>query len=325
MAFWLRLCLGLAFLAPSLAPAQDQPRYQLEIPGQGGRLSGIGIISGWKCETEGEITIVFNDDDPEEDAIPATYGFPRNDTEELCGDTNNGFYSFFNWAILGDGTHIAAAYDNGKKFDSSKFEVATLGEEFVEDANTDPFPLRILDFPQPGEEAEFEWNESTQHLELLSVASTSPEHLCEDLKIPPGPQPPTPLLLPPPLPCPKDETSYQGDRYLIRFDPGFTGDLPIVCEAPRGLMQVEIQEGRFSASSRAPPDGGLVRVSGEVCAKDADDRFTGLFLGGWSVDGGYKGYFTGSLADLDGIRCPPRWEDTAGCTGDLLIQPLPKQ
>ena len=52
-SFLLRLCLGLTVLVPSLAHAQ--PTGVLEIPGNGTTVSGVGVISGWKCEA-GEIT-----------------------------------------------------------------------------------------------------------------------------------------------------------------------------------------------------------------------------------------------------------------------------
>ena len=83
MPFWLRLCsLSLLSSLPSLAVAQpEQPeeprRYQLEIPSQGDTLSGIGVISGWKCEAEGEITVRVDDGNP----LPTLYGLSREDTE----------------------------------------------------------------------------------------------------------------------------------------------------------------------------------------------------------------------------------------------------
>ncbi|MCE2486823.1 MAG: hypothetical protein J4F42_15015 [Desulfurellaceae bacterium] len=321
MSFWLRLCLGLVILAPSLTVAQEQEQEQeiegrLEIPSQGDTLSGIGVISGWKCEAEGAITVRVDDANP----LPTLYGLSREDTEETCGDTDNGFVTYFNWGLLGDGTYTVAALDNGKKFDSSTVRVATFGEEFVEDA--DPGPFTILDFPSLGEKAEFVWNTSTQHLELLSLSQVNFQDAYGGLKIPEGrPPSPAPLLPPPPLPCARDETSYRGDTYLIRFDPDFLfgADLPIACAAPRGIIQVEVQEGRFSVSADAPPHG-VFRFSGEVCDKESGS----LFVGGWSLNDSYQGYFTGSLADLEGINCPSRWQDTAGCTGDLLITPLPK-
>ena len=302
MLFWLRLCLGLVILAPSLAVAQAQKiEGRLEIPSQGDTLSGIGVISGWKCEAEGEITVRVDDENP----LPTLYGLSREDTEETCGDTDNGFVTYFNWGLLGDGTYTVAALDNG---------------EFVEDAA--PGPFTILDFPSLGEKADFVWNTSTQHLELLSLSQVDFRDACEGLKIPEGPPSPAPLLPPPPLPCPRDETSYRGDTYLIRFNPDFLfgADLPITCAAPRGIIQVEVQEGRFSVSVDAPSHG-VFRFSGEVCEKENGS----LLVGEWSLDDNYQGYFTGSLADLDGIHCPSRWQDISGCTGDLIIHPLPTQ
>ena len=72
MSALLVLCLGLVLLAPTLTHAQSA----LDIPGNGDTLSGIGVISGWKCEAQGNITIRLDAGDP----IPATYGFPRGDT-----------------------------------------------------------------------------------------------------------------------------------------------------------------------------------------------------------------------------------------------------
>ena len=51
----LSLCLGLVVLAPSLAHAAT-----LENPSGGLFYSGIGVISGWKCEANGELTVRFN-------------------------------------------------------------------------------------------------------------------------------------------------------------------------------------------------------------------------------------------------------------------------
>ena len=159
----LSLCLGLALLAPALTHAQSA----LDIPGNGDTLSGIGVISGWKCEAKGDITISLDAGDP----IPATYGFPRGDTAPVCSDDgHNGFFSFFNWAILGDGAHTAVAYDNGAEFARSTFTVITTGEEFVVGAQA---RVSVRDFPRTGETATFVWNQSTQHLELASVLGSA--------------------------------------------------------------------------------------------------------------------------------------------------------
>ena len=160
-----RLSIVLGLLVPSLAHAQLTS--SLEIPGNGVTLSGIGVISGWKCEAEGDITIRLNAGE----SIPATYGLPRADTRGVCGnDGNNGFFSYTNWGNLGDGEHTAVVYDNGVEFDRSTFTVATLGEAFVQGASGE---CTIPNFPSPGESATFAWNQSTQHLELVPEETPS--------------------------------------------------------------------------------------------------------------------------------------------------------
>lgn len=135
----------------------------LEVPSSNTTVSGIGVISGWKCAAEGDITIRLNGGDP----FPATYGLPRSDTSSVCGDDgNNGFFSYWNWGNLGDGEHTVVAYDSGKEFARSTFRVVTTGEEFLRGASG---TCEIPDFPAPGETARFKWNQSTQHLELDAV------------------------------------------------------------------------------------------------------------------------------------------------------------
>ena len=154
--------LALFFAVPALTYART-----LDVPRNGDKLSGIGIIHGWKCTAEGEITVSFNNGP----SIPTTYGFPRGDTSAVCGDDGrNGFYTFFNWAILGDGEHTAVASDNGVEFTRSTFTVTTTGEEFLTGANA---RITVEDFPSPGEMTALEWNQSTQRFEMVSVSQTS--------------------------------------------------------------------------------------------------------------------------------------------------------
>ena len=155
MSFLLRLCLGLVILAPALTQAAT-----LEIPGDGTNVSGIGVISGWKCEANGPLTVRIDGGTP----IPLLYGSERGDTQGVCGDTPNGFVAIYNWGILADGPHTAVAYDGESEFARSTFEVTTFGEEFVEGASGE---CRIPDFPAPGESARFAWNEATQGLVLV--------------------------------------------------------------------------------------------------------------------------------------------------------------
>ena len=168
MSFLLRLWVyGLVVLVSASAQAQGV----LEIPGNGGKLSGIGLISGWKCNA-GTLTVSLNDGEP----IPLTAGQRRDDTRPVCGTTHTGFHTPINWALLGDDQHTAVVYDDGVEFARSTFEVATTGEEFV--TGTSAW-VRVPDFPAPGEITRFEWNESTQHLEMARTPEG--EELVESL------------------------------------------------------------------------------------------------------------------------------------------------
>ena len=167
MSVVFRLCFGLLILIA--VPAQAA---FLDIPGNGSTLSGIGVISGWKCEAKGDITVRFDED--ERLTVAMVYGSERGDTKEtpagepICGDTNNGFLAIFNWALLGAGDHTAVAYDNGVEFARSTFAVGTLGEEFVQGASAE---VRVEDFPSPGESTRLIWNESSQHFEVVPEGS----------------------------------------------------------------------------------------------------------------------------------------------------------
>ena len=160
-----------AFVAVCLASIAQAAT--LEVPTPNTTVSGIGVISGWKCDIDGPLTVRFNGDTP----IPLVYGSERADTRGVCGDTNNGFVTIWNWGNLGDGQYTAVVYDNGQEFARSTFRVVTTGEEFLRGASG---TCEIPDFPAPGETARFKWNQSTQHLELDSVSSIfAPEPLAQ--------------------------------------------------------------------------------------------------------------------------------------------------
>ena len=161
MSSLLRLCMTLCVVAPALAYSTV-----LENPSNGLAYSGIGVVSGWKCESAGPLTVRFHDAamTPLGDVIPLAYPNERPDTAGVCGDTNNGFVAIWNWANLGDGTYTAIVYENGVKFAQSTFTVTTLGEAFVRGASGE---CTIMDFPTPEESARFAWNQATQGLVLV--------------------------------------------------------------------------------------------------------------------------------------------------------------
>ena len=102
----------------------------LEVPGPNSIQSGVQLISGWKCETNGPLTIRFDGGN----AIPLLYGSERADTRKPqgpCDEANTGFIAIMNWSNLDDGTHTAVVYDNGVEFDRTTFTVVTTGVEFL--------------------------------------------------------------------------------------------------------------------------------------------------------------------------------------------------
>ena len=134
----------------------------LEIPNHDSVVSGVGVISGWKCEVEGDLTIVFDDGDP----IPLLHGSERKDTESVCGDATNGFVAIWNWGNLSEGTHTAVVYDNGVEFDRATFDVVTYRTDFLRGAHGQ---CEVLDFPARGEVTTLVWDQSTQHFELDEI------------------------------------------------------------------------------------------------------------------------------------------------------------
>ena len=131
-------------------------------PAQNSVVSGIGFISGWKCNAQ-DITVSI-DGGP---ALEMSMGVLREDTRPHCdGEAHNGFITQVNWNSIGAGQHTAVVYDNGIEFDRHTFMVGTTGEEFLRGATAD---IDVLDFPTPGQTSRFVWNESTQHLELAEV------------------------------------------------------------------------------------------------------------------------------------------------------------
>ncbi len=174
-----RFGIFLSFFVVLLLPVSFGWSATLESPARGAVLSGLGFISGWKCNAS-RITVRINGGA----AMPVAMRQPRQDTRSACGSTDNGFITQMNWALLGDGRHSIVAYDNGTKFASATFEVTTYDEEFVRGA-TGTWDVR--NFPNRGDSATFTWNESTQHLELSDFDAAGGSTVTPD-----PPQDPTP-------------------------------------------------------------------------------------------------------------------------------------
>ena len=154
--YWLAaICLLAAPVKPEAAV--------LESPAANAVLSGLGFISGWKCAAK-HITVVIDENG---EHLSVAMHQERGDLRSVCGGTiRHGFIKQINWALLGDGEHVVVAYDEGVEFGRATFTVGTTGEEFL----TDVSRRTVLDgFPSPGERAVLQWNESTQHFEIVTV------------------------------------------------------------------------------------------------------------------------------------------------------------
>ena len=94
----------------------------LENPRAASFQSGVGVISGWACHAN-KIVIELN-------GVPyrTGYGTTRPDTQDRCGDTNNGFSLLWNWNNLGAGTHTVRALIDGQEFANTTVRVTTFGE-----------------------------------------------------------------------------------------------------------------------------------------------------------------------------------------------------
>ena len=144
----------------------------LENPIDDGEYSGVGYISGWKCEADGALTARINGGE----AIPLAYLNDRPDTLPVCGDTDNGFISIVNWARYGTGTHIIEVFDNGVSFGRLTFHVTTLGEEFVRGARDDVFLLE--NWPFDGDAPRIIWNQAMQNFVIVDYADDATMPLC---------------------------------------------------------------------------------------------------------------------------------------------------
>ena len=130
----------------------------LENPRAGAHQSGVGVISGWVCEAD-TVAIKINGV-----PYPVPYGTARLDTEDACGDVDNGFGLLFNWNLLGDGAHDVVAVVDDVELDRAIITVTTLGEEFPEGLEGE----YILEgFPDPDTSVVIRWEESLQNFVIV--------------------------------------------------------------------------------------------------------------------------------------------------------------
>lgn len=137
-----------------LSEAPEASLASLENPGDGASVSGIGTFSGWVCDAK---TVEVEVDGST--LIETAYGTPRDDTLDVCGDTDNGFGLLFNWALFGDGEHTVTLLADGIEVDSGTFTVTTLGTPFLSGASGD---FDLMNFPENGQLVTVEWSQAQQ-------------------------------------------------------------------------------------------------------------------------------------------------------------------
>ena len=137
----------------------------LENPGANSFQSGVGVLSGWVCEAEAvEVEIVQADGTVLRQA--AAYGTERLDTDDICGDSDNGFGLLFNWNRLGDGDHTVIALVDDEELGRATVQVTTLGEESARGLVGE---CVVEDFPSPGETVTLEWQQGQQNFVITGV------------------------------------------------------------------------------------------------------------------------------------------------------------
>ena len=145
---------------PTPEPTAMSTRAWLEVPADGSFQSGIGFISGWACE--GELVEIVIDGGLR--IPPVARNIARGDTEAVCGDTNNGFITQWNWNLLGEGTYTAALVIDGQTIQSNIFTITTMGQEFIRGLERD---VVVNDFPAPDEDVLLRWQEPVQGFVLV--------------------------------------------------------------------------------------------------------------------------------------------------------------
>ena len=134
----------------------------LENPSPNSSQSGIGVLSGWVCDAD-QVMLKINGR-----PFSAAYGTDRGDTQDACGDTDNGFGLLFNWNELGDGRHEVVALVNGVELSRTSVTVTTLGTAFLREASG---TCDAIDFPSTGEHVTLVWQEAKQNFVITDGGS----------------------------------------------------------------------------------------------------------------------------------------------------------
>ena len=144
-------------------------RGRLENPGPHSFQSGVRALWGWVCDAE-MVEIEIETAQGEVEPYTAMYGMERLDTQEVCGDTDNGFVILFNWNRLGAGEHMVTALVDGMELGRATVRVTTVGEgdqqEFLRGVEGE---CVAEDFPMLGQRTRLEWQQESQNFVITEV------------------------------------------------------------------------------------------------------------------------------------------------------------
>lgn len=147
-------------LLAAFSEAIASTRGLLEFPSNGGFAAGVGAFTGWLCDA---VSVLIRIDGGE--PMEAAYGTSRNDTESVCGDTDNGLSLLHNFSRDGDGVHTAELIADGSVVSTNTYTVSTFGIPFLEDAESKTYVLEDFE----GRDVSVRWLEEKQGFEIVDV------------------------------------------------------------------------------------------------------------------------------------------------------------
>ncbi|MBB1073118.1 DUF4214 domain-containing protein [Rhodoferax sp. 4810] len=136
-----------------------------ESPQTGSTESGRSLIRGWACEAT---TLTASLDGT---VLTLPYGSAREDTQSLCGDTNNGYALAINWNDYSDGDHQIELVIDALQVETRTFTIATpAGQGTVTGVQS---RHEVKDFPYPGDRLTLQWSEPHQNFRLSAYVPMS--------------------------------------------------------------------------------------------------------------------------------------------------------
>jgi hypothetical protein len=137
----------------------------LDTPKSGAIEAGLGMVAGWICDAT---SVTIEIDGTTE--LNTAFGIDRNDTIEVCGDSDNGFALPINFSLLGSGEHSLRVLANGLEFARTSFSVVTLDMEPIRKIHpaTTNFQTYLW---QHDKGAKGEWREGVNNLGIAEISA----------------------------------------------------------------------------------------------------------------------------------------------------------